>query len=369
MWWNMSGKIPRYLIIWLLIIAGIWIGDRFVRGVLLTADGPRAVTPRGDLADFEAHTIELFENTAPSVAYIFTETAQSSRFDRRGAIGGNGGATGSGFIWDAAGHVVTKFHVVEGARSVRVQLDSGEAVDARVIGTAPDHDLAVLRLADNRARLRPIPLGTSADLKVGQSVFAIGNPFGLSRTLTTGIISALDRRLTTSTRRQIAGVIQTDAAINPGNSGGPLLDSGGRLIGVNTAIISETGSSAGIGFAIPVDQVNRIVPQLIKHGKAPRPGIGVVIAGEAASVQFRIEGLIVADIVQGAAADRAGLIGVDRQSGRLGDVITHVNGAPVRNITEFAAALQAIGIGNQVELTVRRGGRARAVALSVMDIS
>ncbi len=200
-------------------------------------------------------------------------------------------------------------------------------------------------------------------------MFAIGNPFGLSRTLTTGIISALDRRLTTSTRRQIAGVIQTDAAINPGNSGGPLLDSGGRLIGVNTAIISQTGSSAGIGFAVPVDTVNRIVPQLIQHGKAPRPGIGVAIAGEATGARLGIDGLIVADIVAGGAADRAGLVGVDRRNGRLGDVITHVNGEPVRNIAEFAAALEAVGIGNQVELTVRRGGRARAVALRVMDIS
>ncbi len=364
----MSGKFPRYLIIWVLLVASVWIGDRFIRGVLLTADGPRAVTARGELADFEAHTIELFEQTAPSVAYIFTETTPASQFDRRGGTGGGGG-TGSGFIWDAAGHVVTNFHVIEGARRVRVRLDSGEAVDARVIGTAPDHDLAVLQLADNRARLRPIPLGTSADLKVGQAVFAIGNPFGLSRTLTTGIISALDRRLTTSTRRRIAGVIQIDAAINPGNSGGPLLDSGGRLIGVNTAIISDTGSSAGIGFAVPVDTVNRIVPQLIRHGKAPRPGIGVVIAGEATGARLGIDGLIVADIVAGGAADRAGLVGVDRRDGRLGDVITHVNGEPVLSIAEFVAALHAAGIGNQVELTVRRGGRSRAVALRVMDIS
>lgn len=167
--------------------------------------------------------------------------------------------------------MVTNHHVVEGATRVAVRLDSGEAVPARVIGFAPNSDLAVLRLSENRAALRPIPIGTSDDLKVGQSVYAIGNPFGLTRSLSTGVISALERRLPAGSGREIAGVIQTDAAINPGNSGGPLLDSAGRLIGVNTAILSGSGSFAGIGFAVPADTVNRIVPKLIRDGRVPTP--------------------------------------------------------------------------------------------------
>ena len=361
----MNSRFTRFIVIWIMLIATVWAGDRFIRGVLLTADEPRPVTSRGQLAEFEQLATELFDNAAPSVAYIFTETTPAGLFGTQQPQGG----AGSGFIWDAAGHVVTNFHVIAGASRIRVRLDSGEAIAAKLVGAAPDYDLAVVRLAETRANLKPIAVGSSADLKVGQAVFAIGNPFGLSRTLTNGIISALDRRLPTASARVILGVIQTDAAINPGNSGGPLLDSAGRLIGVNTAIISGSGSSAGIGFAIPVDIVNRVVPQLIREGKVPRPGIGISVADEETTARLGIAGLVIAGVLRDSAAERAGLVGFDTGAGRLGDVITHVNAKPVRTIAEFAAALQEAGIGNEVELTVLRDGRERSVTVTVIDIS
>jgi 2-alkenal reductase len=355
-----SGKI---LLVWVLLLASGWLGLKLYRDVVLTADTPRAVTPRGALADFEALNIELFERISPSVAYIFTESRG------RGLFGNGRGGAGSGFIWDAAGHVVTNFHVIDGASRVAVRLDSGEAIPASVVGTAPDYDLAVLRLREHRTALPPIPIGSSHDLRVGQAVFAIGNPYGLSRTLTTGIISALDRRLPTDSGREIAGVIQTDAAINPGNSGGPLLDSAGRLIGVNTAIISGSGASAGIGFAVPVDVVNRIVPQVVASGKAPRPGIGISVASEEQTARLGAEGVIVIEALPGGSAARSGLRGIDRASQMLGDVITHVDGTRVRTLAELAAELERAGIGNAVELTVTRDGVTRRVDVMVKDIS
>ncbi|MFQ5954047.1 MAG: S1C family serine protease [Kiloniellales bacterium] len=357
----MQGRFIRYAVIWALVIATIWVGDRLIRDLWLTGDEPRPVTPRGELAEFERFTIELFERAAPSVVYIYTETTPAGRFGPRGA--------GSGLVWDSAGHVVTNFHVVEGARRVRIRLDTGEAATATVAGVAPDYDLAVVRLSDTRTGLRPIPIGSSADLKVGQAVFAIGNPFGLSRTLTTGIISALDRRLPTMSRREIPGVIQTDAAINPGNSGGPLLDSAGRLIGVNTAIVSDSASSAGIGFAVPVDVVNQVVPRLIRDGKVPRPGIGILVAEPEIAARLGLDGIVIAEVLGGSAAAEAGLIGMDPRLERIGDVITQVDGRPVRTIAEFAAALAHAGIGNQVTLTVTRDGRRRDVRVTVADIS
>ena len=362
---DVKSRFMRFVAIWLLLIASAWVGDRFVRGVLLTADEPRAITPRGDLAEFEQIATALFDAAAPTVAYIFTETAPAGRIGRGGPEGG----AGSGFIWDAAGHVVTNFHVVQGARRIGVRLDTGEAVAAELVGAAPDYDLAVLQLAETRAHLRPIPVGSSADLKVGQAVFAIGNPFGLSRSLSTGVISALNRHLPTASGREIQGVIQTDAAINPGNSGGPLLDSAGRLIGVNTAILSGSGSSAGVGFAVPVDIVNRVVPRLIRDGKVPRPGIGVAILDEASSARLGIRGLVIAEVLPGSSAAGAGLVGIAEQGGRLGDVITAVNGKRVDAMADLAALLDEIGIGNEVELTLIRDGRERSVRLPIMDIS
>ncbi len=354
----MNRRWGLFAVIWLLILATIYIGDRFVRDVFLTDDAPRAVTPRGDLAAFEKSTVTLFEEASPSVVYIFTQNS-----------GSRGSGAGSGLVWDRAGHVVTNFHVVQGADAVRVRLDDGEAVQAAVIGTAPDYDLAVVRLRETRGRIRPIPIGTSGDLKVGQSVFAIGNPFGLSRTLTTGVISALNRRLPTANDREVRGVIQTDAAINPGNSGGPLLDSAGRLIGVNTAILSDTGASSGIGFAVPVDIVNRIVPRLVRDGAVPRPGIGIVVMREDSAARLGVAGLVVSRVLPGSEAEKAGLRAADLERQLLGDVIVRVNGVAVRSVSEFAAELAQAGIGAQVELTVVNRGRQRSVWVTVMDIS
>ncbi len=265
--------------------------------------------------------------------------------------------------------MVTNHHVVEGVSEVAVRLESGDARRATVVGAAPDYDLAVLKLSIPPVGLQPIPIGTSTNLQVGQAVLAIGNPFGLSRTLTSGIVSALDRRLPTDTGREIAGVIQTDAAINPGNSGGPLLDSAGRLIGVNTAIVSGSGSSAGIGFAVPVDVVNRIVPQIIAKGRAPRPGIGVTVAPEELAARLGIEGIVIVDVLPNGVARRAGLRGFDQTAGTIGDVITHVEGNPVRTVAELASELERIGIGNLAALTIERGNQNMIIEITVADIS
>ena len=361
----MSERVRVILIIWALLIASVWVGAPYVREAVFSADSPRAVAPRGELAEFERVTTELFQAAAPTVAYIFTQSESGNPLDARETQSG----AGSGFVWDSTGHVVTNFHVVQGAKRIAVRLDSGEAVPATLVGAAPDYDLAVLKLSAAKVGLKAIPVGRSAELKVGQAIFAIGNPFGFSRSLTTGVISALNRHLPTASGREIHGVIQTDAAINPGNSGGPLLDSAGRLIGVNTAIVSGSGSSAGVGFAVPVDIVNRVVPLLIKDGKFPRPGIGIAIADEQLNARLDLSGIIIADVFPGSPADTAGLVGVDRRNRVLGDIIIEVNGKQVRTLAEFAMALETVGINNQVELTVVRGNRQRSVTLKVIDIS
>ncbi len=325
---------------------------------------PRQVSPRGPLGENERNLVALFENAAPSVAYITTESVV-----RRGFFGAavSQGA-GSGFVWDGKGHIVTNNHVVEGAQKVLVQLDVGrEPIAARVVGRAPEYDLAVVQLLKVPANIRPIPLGSSRDLKVGQSVLAIGNPFGLSRTLTTGIISALDRYLPTQDYAEIAGAIQTDAAINPGNSGGPLLDSAGRLIGVNSAIRSASGSSSGVGFAIPADLVNRIVPQLIARGQAAYPGIGIVPVDPDLVASNGITGVVIGEIRRGSPAALAGLKPLSRRTGELGDVITEVNGRAVDTLSTYFAELDRVGIGNTAELTIVRDGRTRKERLRVID--
>ncbi len=326
---------------------------------------PRTIEPRGELANFEKATIEIFNSAAPSVVYIFTENAVQGFFGQREIRQG----AGSGFLWDLHGHVVTNFHVVQGARRIQVRMDSGEAIEATYVGGSQDHDLAVVRLRNMPSDIQPIPVGRSSNLQVGQAVFAIGNPFGLSRTLTTGVISALDRRLPTAAGREVVGVIQTDAAINPGNSGGPLMDSYGRLIGVNTAIISGSGSSAGIGFAVPVNVVNQIVPQLIAKGKVPRSGIGIVVLSEETAASLGVVGVVIDRIMSGSSADNAGLRGIDYRNRLLGDVILAIEGQDVTNIVEFIQVLQKFEIGQTVILKVQRGNEIRDVTVKVMDIS
>ncbi|NDY91263.1 S1C family serine protease [Ideonella livida] len=329
------------------------------------AAAPRAVTPRGPLGAQELQVVRLFEDAAPSVAYITSETVQGNAW--MGAELAQ--SAGSGFVWDTLGHIVSNNHVVEGARRLWVRLDGGAPLEARLVGRSPEYDLAVIRLLRPPRDLRPLPLGTSRDLRIGQTVFAIGNPFGLSRTLTQGLVSALDRELPTTNYREVAGVIQTDAAINPGNSGGPLLDSAGRLIGVNTAIRSASGSSSGVGFAIPADLVNRVVPALINRGVAPLPGIGITPVRPDLVARAGIQGVVIAEVGRGTPAADAGLRAYNRRSGELGDVITAVNGKPVETVSTFVAELDRAGIDNLAELTVVRGEQARKVRVRVVDIT
>lgn len=325
---------------------------------------PRTVTPRGPLLPQEQALVSLFESAAPSVAYITTEQVRATGFFTAEVAQG----AGSGFVWDTQGHVVTNNHVVAGARRVFVQLDAGDPIEAEPVGFAPQYDLAVVRLKRPPQSLRAIAIGSSKDLKVGQTVIAIGNPFGLQRTLTQGIVSALDRDLPTEGFREVAGVIQTDAAINPGNSGGPLLDSAGRLIGVNTAIRSASGSSAGVGFAIPVDLVNRIVPSLIARGRAPLPGIGIDPFPPEVVARAGIRGVVIRSVGRGTPAAEAGLRPVNRQTGDLGDVIVAVNDRRIESVSQFAAELDRIGVDSTVELTVVRDNRERKLRVRVVDL-
>jgi S1-C subfamily serine protease len=311
---------------------------------------------RGDLAADEKATIELFERTSPSVVYVTNLALRRDFFGLNVFEIPQG--TGSGFVWDDAGHVVTNFHVIQGAQKAEVTLADQSRLDAQLVGVEPDKDVAVLKVNAPVGRLPAIALGASRDLRVGQKVFAIGNPFGLDQTLTTGVISALNRRIQSVTGRPIQGMIQTDAAINPGNSGGPLLDSAGRLIGVNTAIYSPGGSGfIGIGFAVPVDTVNQIVPQLIAHGRVVRPGLGVVLASDAQAQRLGLEGALVVDVRAGSAAERAGIRPTARDElGRivLGDVIVAVDGEPVRSADDLRDALERRKVGDRVTVTVER---------------
>jgi 2-alkenal reductase len=354
---------------WLLIAAAavivIAMVQYFGSRQQFTTSVPRTIAPRGELANFEKATIDIFNTASPSVAYIFTENAVRGFFGTREMRQG----AGSGFLWDRHGHVVTNFHVIQGAQRIQVRMDTGEALEATYVGGSQDYDLAVVRLRTMPSDIQPIPVGTSSDLQVGQAVFAIGNPFGLSRTLTTGVISALDRRLPTAAGREVVGVIQTDAAINPGNSGGPLIDSAGRLIGVNTAIISGSGNSAGIGFAVPADVVNQVVPLLISKGKVPRPGIGIVVLDEEAAAGLGVVGVIIDRVMPGSSADRSGLQGIDYRNRRLGDVIIAVDDQEVTTIVEFVRQMQQYEIGQTVRLKVRSGDSVREVTVQVMDIS
>jgi S1-C subfamily serine protease len=318
----------------------------------------RAVSPRGDLASAEKAVIALFRQASPSVLHITAISVQRDLFTLNLYQIPEG--TGSGFVWDHSGNIITNFHVIQNADVAQVTLGDQTTWKARRVGVAPDKDIAVLRIDAPTNRLQPIPIGTSKDLQVGQSVFAIGNPFGLDQSLTTGVISALGREIESVTRRPIQGVIQTDAAINPGNSGGPLLDSAGRLIGVNTAIYSPSGVSAGIGFAIPVDTVNRIVSELIRYGKVTRPGIGVQIAEEQIADRLGVKGILIVEVVPGSAAAKAGLRPTQREGSgrvRLGDVITAVDGKKVESPNELFILLENYKVGDVVSISLLRDGK------------
>jgi len=317
---------------------------------------PRAITPRADLAEFEKTTIDIFEEISPSVVFITRLRSLPDR-QRTQRIEVPNGA-GSGFIWDKAGHIVTNYHVVQGASNVKVTLADRTTWDAIPVGGDRDKDLAVIRIEAEPFRLKPIPLGTSDDLRVGQSVFAIGNPFGLDQTLTTGIVSATGRMIQSMNGEWIEDVIQTDAAINPGNSGGPLLDSAGRLIGVNTQIVSESGGSSGIGFAVPVDTVNRVVPQLIEHGRVVRPQLGIVVLDEMLRQRFGLQGIVIRSVQPGTGAAEAGLRGFYYDDdGELvpGDIILEIDGKSVTSLDELLKRLEQYEGGDSVSVTYQRG--------------
>ena len=314
----------------------------------------RPVTARGDLAGDEQNTIDIFRSAAPSVVYITSIAVRRNLFSLNVYEIPQG--TGSGFIWDRQGRIVTNFHVISDASRLEVTLADHSSWKASLVGAAPDRDLAVLQITAPASKLQPIAVGESNNLLVGQKVFAIGNPFGLDQTLTTGVVSALGREITAVTGRTIHDVIQTDAAINPGNSGGPLLDSAGRLIGVNTAIYSPSGASSGIGFAVPVGEVNRVVPQIISKGKVLRPGLGVTLANRSLTGDLGLEGVLVLKVVSGSAAEQAGLRGTSQVGDGLvlGDIILAVNGRKVTDYDSLRDEIERYEVGASVLLTLLR---------------
>lgn len=348
----------------ILAVALVWQSLPLLQAQLLAWRAePRTVAARGELAPLERATIALFEEARASVVFISTAQRVIDPWSRDVFDVPRG--TGSGFIWDEVGHVVTNDHVVRGASQATVRLADDRSYRAQLVGTSPRHDLAVLRIGVGIGRPPPLPLGRSADLRVGQSVFAIGNPFGLDWTLTTGVVSALERRLATE-EGAISGLIQTDAAINPGNSGGPLLDSAGRLIGVNTAIYSPSGASAGVGFAVPVDVVNRVVPQLIARGRYAPPSLGIETDPRADALARRlgVEGVMVVGVEPGSAADRLDLRPARlAPSGHLvpGDVIVAAGGRPTPSGAALRTTLEGMEVGDRIEITFVRDGERRTV--------
>ena len=328
------------------------------------------LTSEQPLSAEELKTIAVFEKAAKSVAYITNTAVRRDLWSLNTFEVPQG--SGSGFIWNTKGHIVTNFHVVYGADSIQVILDDQSTHDARVIGVDPDHDLAVLQINAKKKQLHPLDIGNSQDLRVGQQVLAIGNPFGLDHTLTTGVVSALGRSIKSINNRTIEGVIQTDAAINPGNSGGPLLNSSGKLIGVNTQIISPSGVFAGIGFAVPVGIVKRIVPQLIQYGKVIRPGLGISLIPDSIVSRWGITGIVIARVQPGSVAAKAGLKSLEElRSGkiRLGDIIISIDGDPVRNYDDLATILDRHNVGDHIKLGVRRNKKERIVTITLQAVN
>ncbi len=367
---TMRTRVVTWLLLGLLCMMGgalafaateLWVARREAHRALPQVE---PVSPRADLSSAEKTTIEIFRRTAPAVVHITTLELRRDFFRRNVMTIPSG--TGSGFIWDHAGHVVTNYHVVRGANAVRVTLSDQSVWSATAVGHYAAKDIAVLRVEAPKERLVPVSAGKSQHLVVGQHVFAIGNPFGLDHTLSTGVISGLGREILSVSKRPIQGVVQTDAAINPGNSGGPLLDSSGRLIGINTAIFSPSGASAGVGFAVPVDAVSRVVPQLIRNGKVVQPGLGVEL-DEDGTITSRvgIRGALIVKVSPGGSAEKAGLQGTSWDWGRrgliLGDIIIKVDDQPVDDAVDFFRALDNRKVGEKVLLTIVRSGKERRV--------
>ncbi|MEN9845826.1 MAG: hypothetical protein RIS36_973 [Pseudomonadota bacterium] len=328
--------------------------------------GQRAVTARGELSAEEKGTIDLFQLASSSVVYITSVAVERDAFSMNVLEIPQG--AGSGFIWDARGYIVTNFHVIQNASAARITLSDQSSWEAKLVGVEPDKDIAVLKIEPTGTQLTPITIGTSKDLRVGQRVYAIGNPFGFDHTLTTGVISGLGREIKSVTDRPIQGVIQTDAAINPGNSGGPLLDSAGRLIGMNTAIVSPSGSYAGIGFAVPVDTINRIVPQLIKNGVVKKPGLGIQVIESDLLRGNGIIGAIVANVLRNSPADKAGLTPLGRDANgkiQLGDIIVAVDESPIADGDDLLNILDEKQPGDKLKMRVINNGTERTVSVTL----
>jgi len=314
----------------------------------------------------EKNNIEIFEKASRSVVYVTNREYRRDYFSFN--IYERPSGSGTGFVWDKKGTIVTNFHVVQNADRVTITLYDQSQYNAKVIGVAPEKDIAVLWIDAPESKLDPLPVGDSSMLKVGRKVLAIGNPFGLDTSLTVGVVSALGREIKSVTRRVIHGVIQTDAAINPGNSGGPLLNSLGQLVGINAAIYSPSGANVGIGFAIPVNIVKEIVPQLIKHGKLYRAVIGIEMVPDNWSKQYGIKGVVVSRVLKGMPAQRAGMIGI-RQDPRgkiiMGDVITDINKIKIVDSDTMLSALEEFKPGDTVSVITNRRGKKKTFKIKL----
>ena len=328
-------------------------------GIFVSAtnkENPTAIATAGTtpvfLTNDEQNNISVFKSASPSVVFVTNTQLRRQRFSLNVMEIPRG--SGTGFIWDESGLIVTNFHVVQGANKITIELQSNKSYQATVVGIAPEKDIALLKIDAPKEDLQPLPLGDSTSLAVGRKVLAIGNPFALDTTLTVGVVSALGREIKSITNRTIKNVIQTDAAINPGNSGGPLLNSNGQLVGVNTAIYSPTGASAGIGFAIPVNAVKVIIPQLIEHGKLIRPVLGIETLTDYWTRRLRVKGVAILSVREGLPAAKAGMAGVreDRRGKiHLGDVIIAINGQNVINEDSLLNQLEQFSPGDNVKVT------------------
>ncbi|HLL77421.1 MAG TPA: trypsin-like peptidase domain-containing protein [Pyrinomonadaceae bacterium] len=327
---------------------------------------PAAITDPS-VATEERNNIEVYRAAAPGVAFITSSRSRFGSFESQGRAG-----TGSGSVIDSRGHILTNDHVVANVQSLRVSLGGEKTYPATVVGRDPDTDLAVIKIDAPASELTIIPMGDSERLVVGQKVLAIGNPFGLDRTLTTGVISGLQRPIRARNGRQIEGAIQTDASINPGNSGGPLLDSRGRMIGINSQILSTTGASSGVGFAVPVSIARRVVPQLISAGYVNRPRLGVRTRSvESLRGQARLpvaEGVVVLEVIPGGSAEAAGLrgMGLSEESAAAGDIITAIDGERVKTGDDLTRLLDRRNVGDVVRVEVFRNGRSTTIPVRLL---
>lgn len=331
---------------------------------------PQGITEPSTTSD-EQNSIEVYRTLSPGVAFI---TSTSYQQDFYGEIQ-EGKGSGSGSVIDNQGRILTNYHVIEGAQKLTVSLGGDKVYPARVVGGDPDTDLAVIQIEPPPSGLTVIQLGDSDKLAVGQKVLAIGNPFGLDRTLTTGVISGLQRPIRAQNDRPIEGAIQTDASINPGNSGGPLLDKYGRMIGINSQILSRSGGSVGVGFAIPVSIAKRVVPQLIQFGEVRRPKLGASLASVAQlSGQIRLpveSGLLVRGVLNGGAASSAGIRGLSQDSSGeviLGDIITSVDGEKMSDLDDLYRYLDKKQIGDTVQVAVYRSGRTLTIPVKLVPL-